>query len=225
VWGTDIDLQFPYGTVSGYLVDGDGSWPVLLLQEWWGVVDQIKRVADRLAASGLTVFVPDLYDGVKPTEPTDAEKTMMSLNIIEASEKLRVAGDFLCNRAGSTGLSTVGFCMGGGLALYYATVDPRVVATVDYYGAVPWPHVGLDLAQANGSFLFHYAEHDDWATPEFGRRTCHELRSAGKQAEFLLYADAGHAFCDETRPSYSAEACEQAFTRTIAFLLASFDAP
>src|SRR5438045_2512906 len=52
-------------TASGYLaVPTSGSGPgVLVLQEWWGLVPQIKRTCDRLAAEGFVALAPDLYRG------------------------------------------------------------------------------------------------------------------------------------------------------------------
>ena len=108
---------------SGYLADGKGPG-VVLIQEWWGLVPHICNVADRLAAEGYTVLAPDLYNGASSTEPDEAGKLMMGLNLGKAAKDMSGAVDFLQQRTGRTKVGVVGFCMGGGLTLALACQRP-----------------------------------------------------------------------------------------------------
>ena len=141
---------------------------VVVMQEWWGLVPHIKDVADRFAAAGYLALAPDLYHGKTTTEPDEAGKMMMSMKMDEAAKDMAGAFDFLKSHDACTGkIGSVGFCLGGGLSLYLATLRP-VDACVIYYGALPG--VQPDLAKINGAVLGHYAENDGWATPGGGRR-------------------------------------------------------
>jgi carboxymethylenebutenolidase len=208
--------------VADYLARPSHPAPaVVLIQEWWGVVDQIKGVADRLAAEGFVVLVPDLYDGAKASEPSAAEKLMMSLDMERAAKDLRGAvGQLLeSGEVSSDRVGCVGFCMGGGLALLLASLEPAVTATVNYYGAFPWDDVELDVSGIHGNVLLHYASDDDWATPAFGHDLERRLTENGVSATLHVYEGAGHAFMDETRPeSHDPVATETSWRRTVAFL-------
>jgi carboxymethylenebutenolidase len=214
---------------SDYLARPSHPAPaVVLIQEWWGVVDQIKGVADRLAAEGFVVLVPDLFNGAKPSEPTAAEKLMMSLDMKQAAERLRGAVRQLRESGEVSGdrVGCVGFCMGGGLALLLASIEPAVTATVNYYGAFPWDDVELDISGIHGDVLLHYAGEDDWATPEFGRDLESRLTKNGVSATLHLYEGAQHAFMDETRPeSHDPVATQTSWDRTVAFLRSALDTP
>ncbi|MCH6555719.1 MAG: alpha/beta fold hydrolase [Chloroflexi bacterium] len=116
-------------TGSGYLALPDsGSGPgVIVLQEWWGLVDHIKDVADRFAREGFVALAPDMYHGQTTTSPDDAGKLMMALNIDVTAKDMSGAIDFVLARDECTGdkVGTVGFCMGGQLALMYGGVFPE----------------------------------------------------------------------------------------------------
>jgi carboxymethylenebutenolidase len=217
-------IEFPSNghTVGGYLARGEGPAPgIVLIQEWWGVVDQIKGVADRLAAEGFTVLVPDLYHGPKASEPDDAEKLMLTLDLERAERDLCSGVAYLQGHeaVGGNEIGCVGFCMGGGLAIYLATIAPDVAATVVYYGGIPWGNLDPDLTAVQGDVILHYASEDDWATPEFGRAIEQGLRESGTDATLYLYEGAQHAFLDETRPeSHDPEATRLSWERTVAFL-------
>jgi len=119
-------VQFPSNgdNTSGYLATpSSGKGPgVLVIQEWWGLVDHIKRVCDRFAAEGFTALAPDLYQGKSTGEPDEAGKLMMTLNLDRASKDMGGAVDYLksSDAVRGRGVGVVGFCMGGGLALKLA---------------------------------------------------------------------------------------------------------
>src|SRR5262245_18857620 len=134
-------VQFPSNgtTTSGYLATPTaGKGPgVLVIQEWWGLVRHIKNVCDRFAAEGFTALAPDMYHGQTADEPDGAGKLFMALNIAQAEKDLRGAAATLAAHSSTAKLGAVGFCMGGQLALFAATLNPSVGATVNFYGIHP----------------------------------------------------------------------------------------
>lgn len=208
-------------TADGYLAKpSSGKGPgVVVVQEWWGLVGHITDIVDRFAAEGFVALAPDLYHGEKTKSPDDAGKLMMALNIAEAAKDLRGAADYL---AGLDGVSpdrvgVVGFCMGGQLALYAATVYPeRIGATVDFYGV--HPSVKPDVSRLSGPVLAHFATRDKSTPPDVANALVKQIRDAGKQVEAYFY-EADHAFFNDQRPTvYNADAAKLAWTRTVDFL-------
>src|SRR5687767_9852434 len=129
------------GTSEGYLaLPKSGSGPaVIVIQEWWGLVPHIRSLADRFAGAGFVALAPDLYHGVHTTEPDQAGKLMMGLVMDQAAKDIAGAAAYLAARPETTGrVGAVGFCMGGSLALWSATVSDDIVAAVGFYPALPW---------------------------------------------------------------------------------------
>ena len=161
--GQMVEFKSNGGTCDGYLAlpeSGSGSG-VIVLQEWWGLVDHIKDVCDRFAVEGFCALAPDLYHGDMTKSPDDAGKLMMALNIVETEKDMRGAIDCLLARdeCTSSKVGTVGFCMGGQLSLYAACASPdQVGACVMYYGVHPDVHP--DLAALQAPFIGFFAEND-----------------------------------------------------------------
>jgi carboxymethylenebutenolidase len=216
-------ITFPSngGSASGYLaVPQLGKGPgVVVIQEWWGLVDHIKDVCNRFAAAGFTALAPDLYDGQATKSPDEAGKMMMALNISEAEKKLRGAVEHLMRleNVSSPRAGVVGFCMGGQLALYAATIDRNVAATVDFYGI--HPHVKPDFSKLSGPVLGIFAENDKSVPQEAIVQLQQGIRAAGKTCDIYVYPNVDHAFFNDTRPTvYSEIAASDAWDRTLRFL-------
>lgn len=209
---------------EGYLArPASGSGPgVVVIQEWWGLNDQIKGFADRAAAEGFVALVPDLYRGALAAEPDEAAKLMMALNLERASKDMVGAVDWLAANPAVTsdGVGVTGFCMGGGLALWLATLKPdRVRAVAPFYGVIPWESAQPDYSKLACAVQGHYAENDGFASPESVAALEAQLRGLGKDVEFFTYPGTGHAFTNETNPDvYAPEATAQSFERLFAFL-------
>ncbi len=135
---------------------------VVVIQEWWGLVDHIEDVCDRFAAAGFVALAPDLYHGKgRPDEPDEAAKAMMAMQMEQAASDMSGAVDEVLRRAPGDKVGVIGFCMGGGLALVLATQRPdAVAAVVPCYGIIPWPDAQPDYAAISAAVLGHYAEND-----------------------------------------------------------------
>ncbi|HEY1988903.1 MAG TPA: dienelactone hydrolase family protein [Acidimicrobiales bacterium] len=223
--GEIIEFASNGKTAQGYLAVPSGgaeSGPgVIVIQEWWGLVDQIKKTCDRFAEAGFTALAPDLYHGtaVPLSEPDEAGKEMMALKMDTAAKDLSGAVDELIRRTGHGQIGVIGFCMGGGLALVLATQRPDAVkAVVPAYGLIPWPDAQPDYSKMTAAVLGHIGADDDYFTPESTRELETQLRDLGRQVEFHFYTGASHAFFNEDRPEvYNPEAAALLWDRTLAF--------
>jgi carboxymethylenebutenolidase len=216
-------VQFPVngGSTGGYLATPkEGSGPgVVVIQEWWGLVDHIKDVCDRFAAEGFVALAPDLFHGKSTKSPDEAGKLMMALRIDEAEKDLSAAVQYLVSLDSTTSakIGVVGFCMGGALSLYTATKNANVGACVVFYGG--HPKVTPDLPNLHAPVLGLYGENDRSITPDTVRQLERQVKALGKQIDVVIYPDANHAFFNDTRPEvYNAAAAADAWQRTIKFL-------
>ena len=216
-------IEFPVegGSIEGYeAVPELGGGPgVVVIQEWWGLVDHIKDVCDRFAAAGFVAIAPDLFHGKTTKSPDEAGKLMMALRIDEAEKELEGATDYLLKHDAVTSrkIGVVGFCMGGALSLYTATKNPNIGACVVFYGG--HPKVNPDLPNLHAPVLGLYAEKDGFVTPESVRELESKLKQLGKQIDVNIYPGADHAFFNDSRPEvYDEKAAADAWQRAIDFL-------
>ena len=202
-------------TASGYLADGGGPG-VLVIQEWWGLVPHIVDVTNRFGDAGFTALAPDLYHGQTASEPDGAGKLMMALNLQQAAKDISGAVDFVVERSGNERVGTVGYCMGGGLALVLATWRPdRVKAVAPYYGLIPWESAQPDWSRLDAKVIGEYAELDQFFTPEKAREFEQQLRELGKDVTIHVHEGCDHAFFNDSRPEvYAAEHALIAWERT-----------
>ena len=164
--GSMIEFKRPDGqTVQGYLAEAVkpvGS--VVVIQEWWGLNDQIRGVAERLALAGFTALVPDLYRGASTVEAEEAHHLMSALNFGDAAgQDVRGAVQHLKTLAadsskGSGKVGVTGFCMGGALTVLAATMAPEMDAGVVWYGYPPLEYV--DASKIKAPLLAHWATQD-----------------------------------------------------------------
>jgi carboxymethylenebutenolidase len=221
-------VHFPSNgtTGSGYLAapDQGAGIGLIVIQEWWGLVPHITDVCDRFAAEGFTALAPDLYRGETASEPDEAGKAMMALDLDRAGRDLSGAVDFLLasDLVRGDGVGVTGFCMGGGLALVLACQRPDAIkACVPWYGVIPWPEAQPDWASLQAPVRGHYAELDGFFTPEKVADLEARLEALGKDVELTVYPGVDHAFFNDTRPEVHDEAAAAlAWTRTLEFLRA-----
>ena len=204
----------------GYLaVPNAGTGPaVIVIQEWWGLVDHIKDVADRFAAAGFVALAPDLYHGETTTSPDEAGRLMMALNIEQTARDLKGAIEYLRSHPAVQGnrVGTVGFCLGGQLSLMAACENPEVGACVDFYGIHPQVHP--DFSRLACPVLGFFGAKDEMVTPEAAKALEARIRAADRAVEFHVMPSAGHAFFNDSRPAaYHPEAARQAWEKTLGF--------
>ena len=204
-------------------VPASGSGPgVIVIQEWWGLVPHIEDVTLRLAEAGFVALAIDFYRGVETTEPDEAEKLMMGLQVAAAASDIAAGATYLSQRPEVTSarLGTIGFCMGGGLSLLAPTVSGHIGAAVAFYPAMPWPEYAPHWARYAGkAALIHKAESDEgWA----GRRIAEysdAIAAAGGHVTIHDYPGSVHAFFNDDRPEVFQERnAHLAWDRSIAFL-------
>jgi carboxymethylenebutenolidase len=220
VSGAMVEFRANGGTAQGYLAKpASGSGPgVVVIQEWWGLVPHVSDVADRFAAEGFVALAPDLYHGQSAEEPDEAGKLMMALRVDEAAKDLRGAVDYLLGEGGASGgkVAVVGYCMGGQLALYAATVSDKVGAVADYYGI--HPNVQPDLDKLTAPVLGIFAEKDAYAPPEAARALEARIKERGVETDFVIYEGQDHGFFNDTRPEvHDKSAAADAWQRTLAW--------
>lgn len=188
---------------------------IVLIQEWWGVNDQIRGVARRLRDAGYNVLIPDLYRGKVATASDEAQHLMGDLNFPDALFQ-DLAGAVHFTREHHGKVAVIGFCMGGALALAGAVHLGELAAAVCFYG-IP-PEQLADPAKLQVPLLAHFAEHDDWCTPAAVHALEDRLRHATPEYELHRY-NAQHAFFNDARPEvFDPEAATTAWRRTLAFL-------
>ncbi|GAC1698910.1 MAG: dienelactone hydrolase family protein [Candidatus Limnocylindrales bacterium] len=191
-----------------------------MIQEWWGLNDQIKGVCHRFAGEGFNALAPDLYKGKHAgfDEPDDARKLMMQLDLAEVAKVARGAAAFLAahENTSSTKVGIIGFCMGGMLALLAGTVAPQIGAIADCYG-VP-PRQKPDYAAMRGVpviGIFGGKDHVLEAVPALEA----DLAAAGVPFTKHVYPDADHGFLNDQRAdAYRADDAKDAWSKIIPFL-------
>ncbi len=198
---------------------GSGKAPsVVLVQEWWGINDHVKSLADRLAKDGFLVVAPDLYHGKVAKDASEAGQMMTALDTLVAVGEIAGAVAFLKEHPRGNGkVGVIGFCMGGALSFASACHVEGLSAVVPFYGIPPAEKV--DYAKATAPILAHFAKNDEWATVAKAEAVKKEIDAAGKTTMTLEVYDAQHAFVNDTRPEvYHEKNAKLAWERSVAFL-------
>ncbi len=221
-----IQFQRPDGaSVSGYLAEATHPvGAVVVIQEWWGLNDQIRGVAQRWAEAGFTALVPDLYRGKHTVEAEEAHHLMTDLNFGDAaSQDVRGAVTYLKGlKAGSGKVGVTGYCMGGALTVLAATTVPEADAAVVWYGMPPLEYV--DASKITLPLQAHWATQDEFFKIDGVDGLEAKLKEAGVRYEGHRYL-AHHAFANETaqgpgripQTQYDAAWAQQAWDRAMRF--------
>jgi carboxymethylenebutenolidase len=212
----------------GYLVRPSGDQPhpgIVLIQEWWGVEPHVRALAQKLAAEGYAVLVPDLYHGQVATEPDDARKLMLlSMNNVErVIREVVLALDWLRSdpHVQPKKLGMMGFCLGGTVTFKVACRYPHLAAVSPWYGG------GIDpdkepIDGLNAPILAIYGAQDHGIPVSKVHDIERKLRAAGKDVTVHVYPDAGHAFLNDTHGSYHAASAADAWAKLLAFMKTCF---
>jgi carboxymethylenebutenolidase len=197
--GRMIDFDRPDGQrVAGYLALPAAALAapgIVVIQEWWGLNDQIRGVADMLAAAGYRALVPDLYRGKLALEANEAEHLATHLDFGDAAgQDVRGAVRYL-KATGSPKVGVTGFCMGGALTLLSAVNVPEADAAVVWYGYPPLEYV--DASRIKAPLMGHWGTEDTVFPMARVDELEKKLRDAHVPFEFHRYR-AQHAFANET---------------------------
>jgi carboxymethylenebutenolidase len=192
---------------------------VLLVHEWWGLNDHIKHWADRLAADGYVALAVDLYGGKVATTRDDAMKLAKEAgsDVTKATGLMREAFDFLAanKRVEARRRAVLGWCFGGGMALQFAMAEPRLDATVIYYGRL------VDDAKAlepiRGPVLGIFGNQDPSIPPKSVDAFAAAMKAAGKACDIHRY-DAEHAFANPSNARYDEANATKAWAEVRKFL-------
>jgi carboxymethylenebutenolidase len=221
------DPRMPYTEAGDELVYGYFAAPadvfeplpaVILIHEWWGLNDNVRAMADRLAGEGYMVLAVDLYHGSTATSPEGARQLM--LDVVEdpetAKANIQDAYRFL-EATGAPRIASLGWCFGGGWSLTAAQLLPdELDASVIYYGQVTADEDRLSAISA--PILGLFAGDDSGITVESVEAFRGALERLRKEHEIHVYPGVGHAFANPTGRNYNAEAAEDAWARTLEFL-------
>jgi carboxymethylenebutenolidase len=216
----DVSFASNGDTAHGYLARpaGDGPFPaIVVIQEWWGLDAHIKDLAERFAGEGFVALAPDLYHGQVATEPDDARKLVMALNGPIALREIGGAIGYLSALAEvePKSVGVIGFCAGGRLTLVAAaTGDERIGAVAAFYGGGVQPTAEF-VGGINAPVLAVYGEEDAGIPPEQYNGLAAEMDRQEKTFDMVTYPGAGHAFMNDTRPSYNANAAADAWVRAV----------
>ncbi len=214
--GSMIDFKRPDGsTCKGYAAEaGKGKPGIVVIQEWWGLNDQICGVADRFARAGYNALAPDLYKGRVTQKPDEANHMMSGLDFVGASDQ-DIAGA-VKHLAGIGGkVAVMGFCMGGALTIAACARITGIAAGVPFYGVPPGQLA--DPAKIKVPIQGHFANKDDWCTPALVNAFEKAMTAGGQKPEIHRY-DAAHAFASERSEAYDVKAANAAWERMLAFL-------
>lgn len=224
--GVKIEFTRPDGkTAPGYYASTDkepAKAPgIVLIQEWWGVTSDVMEIADRYAALGYRVLVPDLYRGRSAAIGDEANHLMEGLDFGDAaSQDIAGAVNYLKNAGDKSKVGVTGYCMGGALTLLAAMHLPQVDAAVVYYG-IP-PEQAGDPATIEIPLQCHFAKHDEFFAPAMAERLEERLKY-GRVPHEIYWYDAKHGFCNPNPPghaglgNYNPAAAHEAAERTQAF--------
>lgn len=214
--GSLIDFKRPDGsTCKGYLAEaGKGRPGIVVIQEWWGLNDQICGVADRFARQGFNALAPDLYKGRVTQKPDEANHMMSGLDFVGASDQdIAGAVTHLAGMGGKVGV--MGFCMGGALTIAACARIGGISCGVPFYGIPPGQLA--DPAKIKVPLQGHFANKDDWCTPAAVDALEKAMKGAGHSPEIFRY-EAAHAFFSERSEAYDVKSANAAWERMLEFL-------
>lgn len=220
---TDKMVSYKSGEekVSGFLVtpEGEGPFPaIVVIHEWWGLNDQIKGEAKKLAKEGYVTLAVDLYRGKVTDDPEEAHELLRGLPEDRAARDLVAAVSYLQTlpNVKKDRIGSIGWCMGGGYSLSLAINSPEFAGAVIYYGRLvtdkSW------LKRINAPIIGFFGEEDRGIPVSSVREFEKTMKELGKDVSVYIYPEAGHAFANEERPSsYNASVTKDAWEKTLAF--------
>ena len=220
--GKEVSYKSGDETVKGmlYTPSGKGPFPALVvIHEWWGLNDWVKEQASKLADQGYVALAVDLYRGKVADTPDLAHELMRGVPEDRARRDLLAAASYLREQKNVKGnkIGSIGWCMGGGYSAMLALNDPKLAAAVVNYG-----HITTDkdaMAKIHAAILGIFGGKDRGIPVDDVKKWEATLKELGKDAQVVIYPDAGHAFENpNNKQGYRADDAADAWKRTTEFL-------
>ena len=208
-------------TFTGFLAAprvGDRHRAIIAIHEWWGLNNWVKQQATKLAANGYVVLAVDLYQGKVTTDPAEARKLKRNLQEVHAIRDMKSTFSYLAGRpdVDPKHIGSLGWSMGGGLAIQLAIHEPRLAACVVNYG--PLPTNPADIQKINAPMLGNFGSLDRGIPPKKVRAFERSMNAMEKPCDVKIYDGAGHAFANPAnKVAYRHQATTDAWLRTLAF--------
>ena len=211
--------QVNYGDSMGFLANpvSTESFPgVIMIHEWWGLNENMKETATKLAAQGYVVLAVDLFDN---NVANDAQKAMQMISDFEQEQgisNMNAAVDYLQSNHNTSKIGSIGWCFGGGQSLNLALNNEEMDATVIYYGRlvteqdtlskIHWPVLGIFAELDQGIPVKQVGEFEN------------SLDELGISNEIHIYPGVDHAFANPTGERYAPAETDDAWEKTLKFL-------
>lgn len=226
--GRSVDAEsLAYAEVGEELVYGYFAFPsdmieplpaIIIIHDWWGLNDDTRDMASRLAAEGYMVLAVDLYGGRVADKVANARSMMISVveNPGDVESNLRQALDFV-DVAGAPKKAVLGWGFGGGWSFNSTMLYPdQLDASVIYYGQVDSNEDRLRIIET--PILGFFGARDRGIKLESVRGFEKAMQRLRKDLTIRVYDDVGHAFADPRRSTYDEKVSEDAWQRAVDFL-------
>lgn len=211
-----LNFNTANGATTAYVAmpDEANGKAVILIQEWWGLNDHIKDIANRYADEGFVCIAPDLYRGQLAKNSEEAGRMMKNLEIEDGLNTIQMAMEKAREDYAIESFGITGFCMGGTFALRAACELAGLKAAAPFYGDIPDEYT---LKGLKCPVLFISGKKDAWINPEKVGEMNRIAEEHYLPIESVAY-DADHAFFNDTRPEvYDKDAAADAWAKVIAF--------
>ena len=208
-----------YDSSEGYLAmpTDEGQFPgVVMIHEWWGLNENIKEMAEKLASHGYVVLAVDLYNGSVASTSEEARQLISSFDQNLGIENMNSAASYLQENHDTATLGSIGWCFGGGQSLNLALNNENMDATVIYYGqlqtdqevlsSISWPVLGI------------FAGLDQGITEQTVNNFETSLNELAITNEIHIYPDVDHAFANPSGERYAPDESKDAWQKTLEFL-------
>ncbi len=220
--GSNVSFNSGSDTISAWWTSPEGNGPfptVILVHEWWGLNDWVKTKGADLVQNGFAVLAMDLYRGKSTADAEEAHELMRGLPEDRAVRDLSAALDYLHQLPAAKGqkVGVMGWCMGGGYALKLAVARPDLAACVVYYGSLPTDRDSL--AKIACPVIGFFGAEDRGIPAQDVIQFEQTMLELNKRVTVKIYERAGHAFMNETRPSYNKSAFVDSWKRSLTFLV------
>ncbi len=211
-----VNFDTANGATTAYVAMPDNvdenTKAVILIQEWWGLNDNIKSIAERYAGEGYTGIAPDLYRGKMASNPEEAGELMNALSIEDGVDTIKNAIAVAKEKYGKSSVGISGYCMGGTFSLRAACELDGIAAAAPYYGDIPPEDI---LKNLDVPTIFISGTKDAWINPAKVKELTDAAEKYDLPVESVAY-EADHAFSNKTRPEvYDKEAAEDAWARVM----------